>query len=223
MKNREDLTTRVQAIITMGERVLATETKGFQQQTFVNEQQFHDFRISGLSFLSRVFGDTSQYYQCFKSEVTSPGASRTKRGLGILSAAITELKENWVETTRGAITSEILTEFLTMAKIHLDAGNLHGAVTLVGAVIVKHLRSLCLAGDISPTNRQSGTATPKKPLQLTGDAYKKKLYDRELHKKIISWLELCDSAARDTAKEISVQQVKDMHGDVSRFLVDTPY
>lgn len=223
MKNREDLTAKAQAVIAMGEKVLTTESKGYQQQTFVNEQQFHDFRISGLSFLSRVFGDNSQYYQHFKSEVTSPGTSRTKRGLGILSAATAELQNNWVETTRGAITSEILTEFMAMAKNHIEAGNLQSGLILIGAVIEKHLRDLCLAGDISTTNQQSGSATPKKPLQLTGEGYKKKLYDRQQHKKIISWLEICDNAALDTISDISVEQAQKMHADVSRFLADTPY
>ena len=36
MKKRADLTTKIEAVITMGEKVLATESKGFQQQTFVN-------------------------------------------------------------------------------------------------------------------------------------------------------------------------------------------
>ncbi len=223
MKNKADLTAKVQAIITMGEKVLATESKGFQQQTFVNEQQFHDFRISGLSLLSRVFGDNSQYYLRFKSEVTSPGTSRTKRGLGILSAATTELQDNWVETTRGAITSEILADFMAMAEIHIEAGNLQSGLILIGAVIEKHLRNLCLAGNISTTNQQSGSASPKKPLQLTGEAYKKKLYDRQQHRRIISWLEICDNAALDTMSDISVEQVQDMHADVSRFLAETPY
>ena len=223
MKNKADLTAKVQAIITMGEKVLATESKGFQQQTFVNEQQFHDFRISGLSFLSRVFGNNSQYYLRFKSEVTSPGTSRTKRGLGILSAATAELQNNWVETTRGAITSAILAEFMAMAEIHIEAGNLQSGLILIGAVIEKHLRNLCLAGNINTTNQQSGSATPKKPLQLTGEAYKKKLYDRQQHRRIISWLEICDNAALDTMSDISVEQVQDMHADVSRFLAETPY
>lgn len=223
MKNKADLTAKVQAVITMGEKVLATESKGFQQQTFVNEQQFHDFRISGLSFLSRVFGDNSQYYQHFKSEVTSPGTSRTKRGLGILSAATIELQNNWVETTRGSITSEILAEFMAMAEIHIEAGNLQSGLILIGAVIEKHLRNLCLAGNISITNQQSGSTAAKKPIQLTGEAYKKKLYDRQQHKRIINWLELCNNAALDTLSDISVEQVQDMHADVSRFLADTPY
>ena len=110
-----------------------------------------------------------------------------------------------------------------MAKNHIEAGNLQSGLILIGAVIEKHLRNLCLAGNINTTNQQLGSATPKKPLQLTGEAYKKKLYDRQQHKKIITWLEICGNAALNSISDISVEQVQDMHADVSRFLADTPY
>ena len=223
MKKRADLTAKIEAVITMGEKVLATETKGFQQQTFINEQQFHDFRISGISLLSRIFGDKNQHYQCFKTEVTSPGASRTKRGLGILSAARTELQGNWVETTRASITSEILTEFMAMAKTNIEAGNLQSAAILICAVVEKHLRNLCLANDISTINKQMHSTTLKKPLQLNGEAYKKKLYDRLQNRKIISWFELRDGAEPTTVNEISAKQLESMHADVTKFMSQTPY
>ncbi len=223
MKNRADLTTKIETVIRMGEKVLATKTTGFQQQTFVNEQEFHDFRISGISLLSRIFGDNNQHYQCFKTEVTSPGTSRTKRGLGILSAALTELQGNWIETTRASITSEILTEFMDMAKNHAENGDIQSAAILINAVIEKHLRNLCLANDISITNKQLQSATLKKTLQLTGEAYKKKLYDRQQNKKIVSWIELCNTAAPSTSSSISAKQLKIMHAEVTSFLSQAQY
>jgi hypothetical protein len=223
MKNRDDLTAKIDAVIGMGEKVLATETKGFQQQTFVDEQKFHDFRISGISILSRIFGNNNQHYQCFKTEVTSPGTSRTRRGLGILSAARTELQGDWVETTRASITSEVLAEFLAMAKIHIETGNLNSAAILIGAVTEKHLRNFCLANGIPATNEQLQSATLKKAGQLTGEAYKKKLYSRQQHKKILSWLELCNTAAQNTINDISVEQLTSMHDDATRFMSQTRY
>jgi len=218
MKNKEELTAKVQAVITMGGKVLDTESKGFQQQTFVNEQLFHDFRISGLSLLSRIFGISSEYYKSFKSEVTSPGSSRTKRGLGILSAAAADLQGNWIETTGGAISSEILTDFLHMAKNHLDGNNLPGVAVLAGAVLEEHLRRLCLANNISIINDRSASAAAKKPLQLSSEAYKKKIYDRNQYKKLISWLELCNSA-----DELSGKKIEDMLVGIGEFLKETAY
>jgi len=223
MKNSNDLITKAQSIITMGEEVLATETKGFQHQTFVDEQKFHTFRISGLSFLSRVFGNNSQHYQSFKTEVTSPGTSRTNRGIGILLAATNELNNNWLETTKGKITSEMLIDFLTMAKGHLEEGNPRNAVVLIGAVIEKHLNNLCRANNIETTNKLQKTATPKKPIQLTGEAYKKKLYDRQQNKKIISWLKLCNSDDQTIQTDISIKEIQNMCVDVAVFVANSPY
>jgi len=223
MKNQDDLTAKIDAVIERGKKVLATETKGFQQQTFIDEQKFHDFRISGISLLSRIFGNHNEHYQCFKSEVTSPGSSRTKRGLGILSAARTELQGNWIETTKASITSEILAEFMAMAKVHIETGNLRAAAILIGAVLEKYLRNLCLANNISTTNDRQQSATLKKAGQLTGEAYKKKLYNRQQNKKIISWVNLYDTAAEENMNDISVQQLNSMLEDVTRFISQTRY
>ncbi len=80
MKNQDELIAQAAAIITLGEKVLATETSDSQSKSLVNEQNFHDFRISSLSFLSRVFGETSTYYESFRTEVIHHTASRTRRG-----------------------------------------------------------------------------------------------------------------------------------------------
>ncbi len=111
MKNQDELIAQAAAIITMGEKVLASETAEGQSKTFVNEQKFHDFRITALSFLSRVFGEVSSYYQSFKTEVTHNTASRTRRGVGMLTAAKRELKGDWLETTRGAVARDFLLIF----------------------------------------------------------------------------------------------------------------
>ena len=225
MKNRENLTEKLQAIIEMGNKVLATETQGFQKQTFVDEQKFHDFRISGLSLLSRIFGDTSQHYTCFKSEVTIPGSSRTKRGIGILTSAARELQGNWLETTRGNITSEILEEFMDIARTHIEKNAPAAAIILLAAVLEKHLRNLCLANGIDVMNRQQSTPAPKRPLQLTSDGYKKKLFDRTQNKKLLSWLELCDRMNQDSDSTLTVstEQADKMYKDIKRFLAATPY
>jgi hypothetical protein len=223
MKNKDNLTKKLQAVIEMGNRVLATETRGFQQQTFVDEQKFHDFRISGLSLLSRIFGDTSQHYTCFKSEVTIPGSSRTKRGIGILTAAARELQDNWLETTRGNISAEILSEFMDMARIHIDENAPVAAVILMSAVLEKHLRNLCQANGIATVNRQQSRPAKKKSLQLTGDGYKKKLFDRSQNKRLISWLELQENVSKNPALTISTEKADKMHKGIQRFITATPY
>ncbi len=223
MKNQDELIAQAAAIITMGENVLATETTDSQSKSLVNELKFHDFRISALSYLSRVFGELSTHYQSFKTEVTHHTASRTRRGIGVLTAARRELQGDWLETTSGAVARDILTDMLRLARLQFDQGNHWAAAVISGAILEKHLRNLCLARGLAMHNEIQGKAVPKRGLQLTGEAYKKKLYDRQMNKTVIGWIELCDAAAAGKHEAVDPARVKNMLNEMMAFLVKIKY
>jgi hypothetical protein len=223
MKNQDELIAQLAAILTTGDKVLATETGESQQKSLVSEEKYHDFRISALSYLSRVFGQDSTYHQSFKSEVTHPTASRTRRGIGILMAARKDLQGDWLETTSGAITRDVLTDMLRLAKSQLDVGNCRAAAVIAGAVLEKQLSNLCLAKGIKVFNEIQNKAVAKKGLQLTGEAYKRQLYDRQTNKEIISWLELYNQAAESKNNDMPAEQVKAMVHGVLSFLTKIRY
>jgi hypothetical protein len=223
MKNQDELLAQLAAILTTGEKVLTTETGENQQKRLVNEEKFHDFRISAMSYLGRVFGQDSTYHQSFKSEVTQATASRTRRGIGILTAAEKDLRGDWLETTSGAIARDVLTDILRLAKVQLEVQNVKAAAIIAGAVLEKQLRNLCLANGIKLHNEIQNKAVAKKGLQLTGEAYKRKLYDRQENKEIISWLELYDKAAEAKGGDIRAEQVKTMVTGVLGFLSKIRY
>jgi len=219
MKNQDELSAQVAAIITAGEKVLTTEAVDAKQKAYVNETKFHDFRISALSFLSRVFGESSIFYSGFKSEVTHPTSSRTRRGLGILESAKKELAGNWLDTTWGTISRDMLTDILRIARLNLEQGNVAAAAAVAGAIVEKQLRNLCQTKDIPLHNEVQGKAVPKRALQLTGEAYKKKLYTRQDNKDIMSWLEL---ASLEPAK-LDSKQVAAMLNGLNAFIAKTRY
>ena len=223
MKNQDELIAQANALLTMGDKVLTTETADGQAKSMVNEQKFHDFRISALSFLSRVFGELSPYYQSFRTEVTHHTSSRTRRGLGMLAAAKRELQGDWMATAEGAISRAILLDMLRLATVQSEQNHPWAAAVIAGAILEKHLRSLCLARGIPLDNDIQGKAVAKKGLQLTGEAYKKKLYDRPDNKAIIAWLELCDSAAAATGESIDANQVKTMLRQMQALLTKIKY
>jgi len=223
MKNQDELIAKLSTIIHAGEHVLTTETGEGQQKSLVNEIKFHDFRISALSYLGRVFSQESTYYQAFKSEVSHPTASRTRRGIGMLTSARKELSGDWLETTGGAITREEMTDMLRLARMQQDENHHVAAVIIAGAVLEKHLRNLCLAKGIKLHNDLENRAGPKKGLQLTGEAYKKKLYERQDNKDIISWLELYETAAAGKNDSVTAAQAKTMVSGVLSLLVKTRY
>ncbi len=175
MKNKDELIAQTEAIIILGEKVLATETSENQSKSLVNEQKFHDFRITALSFFSRVFGETSTYYESLRTEVIHHTASRTRRGIGILTAAKRELQGDWLTTTSGAVSRDNLLDMLRIARIQFDQDNYSAAAIIAGAILEKHLRNLCLARGIAIHNEIQSKAVPKKGLQLTGEAYKKEI------------------------------------------------
>jgi hypothetical protein len=223
MKNQDELIAQLAAILTAGEKVLTTETGDNQQKSLVSEEKFHEFRISALSYLGRVFGQDSTYHQSFKSEVTQPSASRTRRGIGILMAAKKDLQGDWLETTSGAINRDVLTDILRLAKMQLDANNFRAATVIAGVVLEKQLRNLCLAKGIKLFNEIQNKAVAKKGLQLTGEAYKRQIYNRQENKDIISWLELYERAVEAKNDDIPAEQVKPMVSGVQSFLTKIRY
>lgn len=206
MNNKDELVTTAATLIKLGEKILNTETEASHRKPLVSEKEFHDFRISTLSFFSRVFGDRSDYYQSFKAEVTQATASRTRRGISMLTAASRELQGNWLDTTRGSIVRDTLADMLRLAQDQLNNGNVRAAVVIAGAVLEKLLRNICLEKDIKIHNEIQGKAVPKKALQLTGEAYKKKLYDRQENKQIINWLDLVQKSAAEESAPVSLDQ-----------------
>ena len=223
MKNKEQLSAQAASIIKLGEKVLTTETTAGQQKTYVEEQSFHDFRIAAISYLGRVFGENSAYYQHFKAEVTHNTASRTRRGLGMISAAQKELQGDWIETTRGALSRETLADTLYLANLQLGLKNHVAATVITGSVLEILLRHLCIANAIPVDNKLQNKKEKKKGLQLNGDAYKKKLYERQDNKAILSWIELYEAAVSGKAEDVTADKAKAMYQGVHAFLAKCKY
>lgn len=223
MKNKDQLSAQATAIIQLGDKVLATETTGSQQKSYVEEQSFHNFRIAAMSYLGRVFGQNSVYYQSFKTEVTHPTSSRTRRGMGMVSAAQKEIQGDWLETTRGEISRETLSDMLRVAQQQLGLQNHAAAIIICGSVLEVLLRHLCSANGIPVENQLQNKSVAKKGLQLTGDAYKKKLYERQDNKAIISWIELYETASSSKSENVTADGAKVMCQGVHALLTKCKY
>lgn len=222
MKNKDELLAQAETLIQIGEQVLATESGESQLKPLVNEKKFHDFRISALSYLSRVFGESSSPYQAFRTEVTHPTSSRTRRGLGLLEGAKRDLRGDWLSTTRGALTRDILEDMLQLAATQLEKGSTMAAASIAGAVVELQLRYLCQAGGVSIHNQVQGKAVPKKGMQLAGDGYKKKILSRQENKAVTSWIELSSNGSEGETS-VTAKQIKTMLRDVKGFLATQRY
>ncbi len=209
MKEREELKTEIDKIIKLTEKVLETETTQSHSSSTVNETKFHECRIAALSWLSRIFGSDHIFYEHFKTEVTHATASRTRRGLGILQAARKELDTDWLETTRTMATKALFADMLKLAKAQVDLGQNHAAIILIGSLLEEMLKKLAFKSGIKLYNEIQGKAVAKRGLQLSGEVYKKRLYERKDNKQILAimeiYLKVCENPA-EPVKETQVRQ-----------------
>ncbi len=181
MSEQSERIKELNKLLTQGEKILATAKKSSNPNAVpeVNEEKFHAFRIAALSWLNRVFDTDHTCSRSFVSEVNHATVARTKRAIGILQAAGVELEGNWLPATRSGIAKDMLSSILHHAQREYNDGNLQAAVIICGTVVDELLRRICLKAAISLTNQQlqKGRPAAKKALQLTGEAYKKKIFD----------------------------------------------
>lgn len=221
MLERNKLIEEAEKLLTQGRKVLNTASASSNPNAApeVKEEKFHAFRIASSSWLNRVFGSGHTCSNAFRNEVTHATVARTKRAVGILEAARNELSGDWLSTTRGNLAKDMLSNILRQAQMQKEAGNLRAAVIICGAVIDELLRRLCLKAEIGLVNEQVlGKATTKKALQLTGEAYKKKVYDRTINKQFITWIELFNEQTEEKSSAPEEKQVEKMLKEIRKII-----
>jgi len=138
----EDLVKRVDELIEMANKVLATkERKDYGWE--VNYSLFHAFRSAGLSFLERVFGAKHAYYKEFDAVLSSTYIVCTEAGKQILEAAKDEISGQWLFTVRGLVSAEIFGDFVALGKQTLDE-NKNVAAVLVCAALEDALKRVAM-------------------------------------------------------------------------------
>ncbi len=200
MSEQNERMKELEKLVRQGKKVLETACQSSNPNAApeVREEKFHAFRIASLSWLSLVFNNDHIYSQSFKNEVTHATVARTKRALGILEAAKTELTSNWLPTTKSSLARDILSSMLRHAQREYEQNHLQAAAILCGAITDELLRRICLKAKIGLVNDQlQGKPAAKKALQLTGEAYKKKVFDRAINKQFITCIELSIEQTQD--------------------------
>ncbi len=211
MSEQNERIKELEKIITLGRKVLDTATTSNKPNAVpeVKEEKFHTFRITALSWLNRVFDADHTCNQNFSNEVTTATVARTKRALGILQAARIELESEWLPTTKSNLAKDILSSMLRHAQREHGAGNIQAAAIISSSVVAELLRRICLKAGISLVNKQlQGKPAAKKALQLTGEAYKKKIFDRKINKLFITVIDLAEQQTALEAPQPRTREVE---------------
>lgn len=215
--NSEEIIHRIDQLIDKGRDSLANNTV-INSFTFLSEGPYHEFRSASLSLISNIFGSEHTYYIEFNKNVSDNQPKYVKIGIGILRAARDDIQNGWFFTTRGLISAEVFSDFLSMADHLLDEGYKDPAAVMAGSVLEEHLRQLCNAHEIDVETDNDGKMSPKKADRLNSELTKAGAYNKLDQKQITSWLDLRNKAAHGHYDEYSKEQVALMLQGVTDFM-----
>jgi hypothetical protein len=219
----EDLVKRAEELAGLGSAVLATKTHGSSGWPYVDSTMFAELETAALSFVQRTFGTDSPYYKQPQFDKAWSYLSRTPYIIGALKACRDELAGGWVFTTRGLVSAEVFSDFLSMAEHLLGGGYKDAAAVMIGSVLEEHLRQLCQKHSISITiAKPDGTLVPLKADALNSELARAGVYSKLDHKNMTAWLDLRNKAAHGKYGEYTLDQVDLMLRGVTDFIVRTP-
>lgn len=117
---------RLDELVRRGKEILAfaQDAVGAYQETHsgpaIQDDLFGQFRGAALAFLDRAFGSQSPYVTEFRDHVKNRWLDDVNHGIGIMTAAISDLEGGWIETTRGLVSAEVFADFLEMSEHLVD-------------------------------------------------------------------------------------------------------
>lgn len=212
------LKTRVDELIELSNKVIATSRYYEMSGNNVDDEIFIQFRSSSLSFLKNTFGESNVFYKEFNSNVNRTHQSSTEQGRGILKAVKNEIEGGWIFTIKGLVSAEIFSDFLEMAEYLLKEGFKDPAAVMIGSVLEEHLRQLCIKNGLETSIIKEGKANPKKADLINAELTSIELYNKLDQKSITSWLDLRNKAAHGKYSEYTKGQVELMLMGVNNFM-----
>jgi hypothetical protein len=179
----------------------------------VDREKAHQWAVSCLNLLKRVFGEESDHYQKF-NEIYSKFNYlwAVKTGLGILKAAKDDYENGYLFDTRVLIEAEVFNEFLEQAEHLLNQGYDQPAAAIAGSVLEDGLRKLCTKYAIVLS------AKPKLDT-MNADLAKAGVYNLLKQKQITALADLRNKAAHGLGG-FTKEDVEGMIRDVRRFMED---
>ena len=214
---------RAEALLEQGKLVLGTRGKYTNVAgEYVDRTLFAEFRTSGLSFLLNVFGESSPFYTEFESKASSSAPLPVKRGIGILTAAKSEIEGGWLRSTKELISAGIFTDFLEMAEYLLSEEYKDASAVIIGSVLEERLRHLCESNEIPVSVRKKDKDVPKKADRLNSELAKSDVYNKLDQKNVTAWLGLRNNAAHGNYDEYTQDQVVLMLSSVMDFISRHP-
>lgn len=206
---------RCEELVVLADEVIKSHNPGpsnYIGPGWVNAESFGEWRSRALTFLRDTFGDGHTYTSEFAEVAANErGTSPTKKGKGVLCAALADLKGGYLQGLRRLVVAEVFADFLGMAE-HLHAqGYHHAAVSVAGAVLEDGLRRVAAAHQIAVKARDDLTS-------LNSRLAEKVIYDRLTQKEVGVWIDLRNAADHGDWDKVTAERAGELLRGIGRFL-----
>ena len=204
---------RFEELIERAEKIKATHSSGDYGEHWVDSEQSRQWTMSVLAILKSTLGEESDNYkQVSKSLDMCAGYGDFCTILSYTKAALEDLKGGYFFHAKSLLEAEIFSDLLEQAEELLKAKYFHAAAVLVGAVLEKHMRSMCARRGISlmkPKGKHKMINDMNDELSKVG------AYNALKKKQIIAWADLRNNAAHGVIDAYTVSDVAAFLRDVS--------
>jgi hypothetical protein len=177
---------RLEQLISSGQAVLRTRSN-MQNYADLEPKMLSQWKTSSLSFIDKVQGRESIYYQQFSEIIKHDTAVFCEEGIGILCAFKDDLETGSLTHIEDLVSADIFNDFLEMADYLLEQGYLTPAASLAGAVLEDGMRRLCRKHNIVVRRDDNMNS-------LHSKLFDKRIYGEEEAKKIKLWTSIRDHA-----------------------------
>lgn len=219
-----DLLRRVDELIELGEKALATRFQYEREDTwYVRAGERYAFSAAVLSFLDRHFGSGHPYYAGFNRAMGNHTIVGVESGITVVKAMRDEMAGGWMTSVKSLVSAEIFADFLEMAEHLLSQDYKDAAAVMIGGVLEEHLRQLCVKRGVDLSSYDAkGKMVPKMGGTLNDDLMKDAAYNKLDHKLVTAWLDLRNKAAHAKYFEYEKAQVELMCQGVTDFVARNP-
>jgi len=211
----QNILERLDALISMGEKVLATRRPpppGVIGMDRVDDALFRQWRTSSLAFLNTLPSEYV-YHREFEQHCKASYHYQAEPGVAILRAAKEDIEGGYLQKVEVLVSAEVFSDFLDMAEHLLNNGYKDPAASLIGAVLEDGLRRICGNNDI-PVKSDDNISSLNRKLA------DKDVYNRLQQREIEVWNKLRDYADHGHFDQYKQDDVTDMLKGVRSFLSD---
>ena len=219
---KQEVLMQLDELIETGQKLISSFHLDYPTyQSNVPEAELRAFVTSALAAVERISGEDSQYYGNIPQErVLFPLSfenntfSFIPTVTGVLISLRNAVDQGLLQSLESRLRVNIHDDFLVQASELLDAGYHVAALVLTGGVLENHLQKMIHSHGLTLPNKGS--------ISKYNDLLRNNAYDQPIWRRIQSISDLRNDAAHGQGSAITLEDAKDAHTFVQRFIADYP-